>query len=96
LNKRAENSHQPTRQRERRMKKFKSPEQAQEFLSVFDPVACHFRTMRHRISADRNRQLTKAALNFLAQDSPPDKNSVNEQLRSITNGQRVGYHLSRC
>ena len=62
LNNRAENSHQPTRQRERRMKKFKSPEQAQAFLAVFDPVACHFRTMRHRISAERNRQLTKAAL----------------------------------
>jgi putative transposase len=64
LNNRAENSHQPTRQRERRMKKFKSSEQAQAFLSVFDPVACHFRTMRHRISAERNRKLTKAALEF--------------------------------
>jgi putative transposase len=64
LNNRAENSHQPTRQRERRMKKFKSPEQAQAFLSVFDPVACHFRTMRHQISAERNQKLIKAALIF--------------------------------
>jgi putative transposase len=44
LNSRAENSHQPTRQRERRMKRFKSPEQAQRFLSVFDPIAPYFRT----------------------------------------------------
>jgi putative transposase len=32
LNNRAENSHQPTRQRERVMRRFKSPEQAQRFL----------------------------------------------------------------
>jgi putative transposase len=32
LNNRAENSHQPTRQRERRMQRFKSPGQAQRFL----------------------------------------------------------------
>ena len=57
LNNRAENSHQPTRQRERRMKRFKSPEQAQRFLSVFDPIATHFRTHRHRIPAARNRAM---------------------------------------
>jgi putative transposase len=59
LNNRAENSHQPTRQRERRMKRFKSPQHAQRFLSVFDPVATHFRTHRHRISAARNRAMIK-------------------------------------
>ena len=57
LNNRAENSHQPTRLRERRMKRFKSPEQAQRFLSAFDPIATHFRTHRHRLSAARNRML---------------------------------------
>jgi putative transposase len=34
LNNRAENSHQPTRQRERRMQRFKSPGHAQRFLSA--------------------------------------------------------------
>src|ERR1041385_4165435 len=34
LNNRAENSHQPTRRRERQMKRFKSPRQAQRFLSA--------------------------------------------------------------
>src|SRR3954447_10152099 len=33
LNNRAENSHRPTRRRERQMQRFKSPEQAQRFLS---------------------------------------------------------------
>ncbi|MEY9748420.1 putative transposase [Bradyrhizobium japonicum] len=39
LNNRAENSHQPTRRRERIMKRFKSSHQAQRFLSVHDQVA---------------------------------------------------------
>ena len=39
LNNRAENSHQPTRRRERIMKRFKSPRQVQCFLSVHDQVA---------------------------------------------------------
>ena len=51
LNNRAENSHQPTRQRERRMKRFKSPEHAQRFLEVHDIVAAHFRPKRHLLSA---------------------------------------------
>jgi putative transposase len=39
LNNRAENSHEPTRRRERIMKRFKSKRQAQGFLSVHDQVA---------------------------------------------------------
>src|SRR6202521_5093364 len=39
LNNRAENSHQPTRRRERIMKRFKSPRQVQPFLSAHDQVA---------------------------------------------------------
>jgi putative transposase len=36
LNNRAENSHQPTRRRERQMKRFKSAGQVQRFLSAHD------------------------------------------------------------
>jgi putative transposase len=39
LNNRAENSHQPTRRRERIMKRFKSPRQVQRFLSIHDQIA---------------------------------------------------------
>jgi putative transposase len=39
LNNRAENSHQPTRRRERIMKRFKSTRQAQRFLTIHDQVA---------------------------------------------------------
>ncbi len=38
LNNRAENSHQPTRQRERQVKRFKSAGQAQRFLSAHDGI----------------------------------------------------------
>jgi putative transposase len=55
LNNRAENSHQPTRLRERRMRRFKSPEQAQRFLEVHDLVAPHFRPKRHLLSAAHYR-----------------------------------------
>jgi putative transposase len=51
LNNRAENSHQPTRQRERRMQGFKSPGHAQRFLSAHGPIASHFRPRRHRLPA---------------------------------------------
>jgi putative transposase len=51
LNNRAENSHQPTRQRERRMKRFQSPAHAQRFLERHDVLATHFRPKRHLLSA---------------------------------------------
>jgi putative transposase len=56
LNNRAENSHQPTRQRERRMQGFKSPGHAQRFLSAYGPIAQHFRPRRHLLSASAYRQ----------------------------------------
>jgi putative transposase len=51
LNNRAENSHQPTRQRERRMQGFKSPGHAQRFLAADGPIASHFRPRRHLLTA---------------------------------------------
>jgi putative transposase len=56
LNNRAENSHQPTRQREWRMQGFKSPGHAQRFLSAYGPIAQHFRPRRHYLSAQAYRQ----------------------------------------
>ena len=51
LNNRAENSHQPTRVRERVMKRFASPGQAQRFLFAFASIRQHFGPRRHLISA---------------------------------------------
>ena len=55
LNNRCENSHRPTRQREYRMQGFKSPGQAQRFLSAYGPIAQHFRPRRHLLSASEYR-----------------------------------------
>jgi putative transposase len=43
---RAENSHQPTRQRERAMKRFKSIRHAQRFLSAFSGISPYRRLYR--------------------------------------------------
>ena len=51
LNNRAENSHQPTRERERRMRRFKDPGHAQRFLAAYGPITSHFRPRRHRLPA---------------------------------------------
>ena len=51
LNNRAENSHRPTRRRERQMQRFKSPEQAQRFLSSHAMIYGHFRPRRHLMTA---------------------------------------------
>jgi putative transposase len=56
LNNRAENSHQPTRQRERRMGRFKSPSHAQRFLATYGPIMSHFRPRCHLFPARVYRQ----------------------------------------
>ena len=60
LNNRAENAHQPTRERERRMRRFKGPGHAQRFLAAYGPIASHCRPRRHRLTATAYRQ-TRAA-----------------------------------
>ena len=67
LNNRAENSHQPTRVRERQMKRFQSPERAQRFLSVFESINTPFRLRRHLLSATRHRQLLSKAFQLWSQ-----------------------------
>ena len=61
LNNRAENSHQPTRRRERQMKRFKSARQAQRFLSIHDPISNLFHLRRHQLNATSYRNARRAA-----------------------------------
>jgi len=56
-NNRAEVSHQPTRQRERQMRRFKSAKHAQRFLSVHGLVLNLFRVGRHLLRAVNHRTL---------------------------------------
>lgn len=56
VNNRAENSHQPTRERERRMRGFRRPERTQSFLSSFGPIRQHFALKRHLLRASLYRK----------------------------------------
>ena len=59
LNNRAENSHQPMRERERRMRRFKSARHAQRFVEVHGIIGSHFRPRRHLLAAADYRQLRR-------------------------------------
>ena len=61
-NNRAENSHQPTRRRERKMQRFKSAGSAQKFLSTHAAVYNTFNVQRHLTSAKSHRVLRAAAM----------------------------------
>ena len=61
-NNRAENSHQPTRRRERKMQGFKSAGSAQRFLSVHAATYNTFNVQRHLISAKTHRTFRASAM----------------------------------
>ena len=60
-NNRAEVSHQPTRQRERQMRRFTSAADAQWFLSMHGVVLNLFRVGRHLLRAVHHRLLRTSA-----------------------------------
>jgi len=55
VNNRAENSHQPTRRRERQMCGFRDARRTQAFLSSFGPIRQHFALPRHQMNAACHR-----------------------------------------
>jgi putative transposase len=61
LNNRAANSHQPTRVREKVMRRFKSAHHLQRFASVHDQVANLFMHYRYNANAQAKRQARKQA-----------------------------------
>ena len=69
LNNRAENSHRPTRRRERQMQRFKSSSQAQSFLSSHAFIYGHFRPRRHLLAARAYRQIRSDAFKIWHQET---------------------------
>ena len=61
-NNHVENSHQPTRRRERKMQRFKSSGLAQRFLSAHAAVFNTFNVQRHLTSASTHRTFRAAAM----------------------------------
>ena len=66
LNNRAENSHQPTRRRERIMKRFKSARHLQRFISIHDPIANLFHFPRNSMNATDYRALRSKTMSVWA------------------------------
>src|SRR4051794_31320554 len=67
LNNRVENSHQPTRRRERQMKRFKSARQAQRFLSARDQINNLFHLYRDHLPAAEYRAVRAQAFAIWAE-----------------------------
>ena len=63
-NNRAEVSYQPTRQRARQMRRFKSPRQVQRFLSAHSPINNLFRCGRHLTRAAHYRLFRERAFDL--------------------------------
>ncbi len=62
LNNRAENSHQPTREKERQMRGFKTPGYAQKFLSSMGAFLNLLKVKRYSVSAKEYRHKLKESL----------------------------------
>jgi putative transposase len=85
-NNRVENSHQPVRQRERGLQRFKSLRHAARFCSVFSMVCNQFRPGRHSLSAPNYRTVMRRRWRewdavsetaaFAAAASPPKRPSL--------------------
>src|SRR6202046_3892748 len=69
LNNRAEDSHRPTRRRERQMQRFQSPMQAQAFLSTHSFIYDPFHPRRHRMTARTYRFARTAAFRVWQQET---------------------------
>lgn len=65
-NNRAEQSHEPTRVRERGMRRFKSIAQAQNFVTTHASVSNLFNLGRHKVSAEQYRNLREDAFDVWA------------------------------
>jgi putative transposase len=69
LNNRAENSHRPTRRRERQMQRFKSSDRAQGFLSSHAFIHGHFHPRRHLMTANSYHAIRTEAFEIWQQET---------------------------
>ncbi|BBB62430.1 hypothetical protein UNDKW_4157 [Undibacterium sp. KW1] len=75
LNNRAELSYQPTRQRERQMRRFNSSGHAQRFLSAHGPINNAFRCQWNRLTAEQYRHVRKQAFSIWDEVTDVAKNA---------------------
>ena len=89
LNNRAENSHQPTRRRERQMKRFTSPRHAQRFLAAHDGINNLFHLRRHRRPAHQYRAARVQAFQTIAAVGPPEERTAKPSPAEVTGVARM-------
>ena len=87
-NNRVENSHQPTRRRERKMQGFKNPGSAQRFLSTHAAVYNTFNVQRHLTSAHTHRAFRASAMSTWRAAVAVARNYVKRRLRPFLAQQR--------
>ena len=86
LNNGAENSHQPTRRRERQMKQFKSAGQAQRFLSAHDQINNLFKLRRDHVTAQQHRASRTQTFQVWTKSVEWVGNKPHAQSRSTASG----------
>jgi putative transposase len=69
LKNRAENSHRPTRRRERQTQRFTSSDQARDFLSAHAFIHGHFHPRRHMLTANSYHAIRTEAFNISQQET---------------------------
>ena len=90
-NNRAENSHQPTRLRERVMRRFKSAGQAQRFLSVFGIITPHFWPSRHLCTDNAYREMmTRRFAAYISHCGSPTRRTRSVKRGSERRGSNSG------
>jgi putative transposase len=88
LNNRAENSHRPTRRRERQMQRFKSLDQAQTFLSAHAFIQGHFHPRRHLPTASAYRAIRDEAFDVWHQENCARLDARTATIRSSSSSVR--------
>jgi putative transposase len=89
LNNRAQNSHQPTRERERRNRGFLDPKRTPRFLSCFGPIRQHFALKRHLLRTSLFRKQTRSTVRHVARNHRSHPKSVPGFLRDALCCRRV-------
>lgn len=70
LNNRIEDSHRPTRRREKIIGRYKSARQSQRFLAAHDQINTTFKPRRYRLSATSYRHAGADAFELWTDDAP--------------------------
>jgi putative transposase len=96
-NDRAENSHQPTRRRERKMQRFKGSGSAQRFLSTHAAVYNAFNVQRHLKSRETHRTLRSGGARQPPQLDPKQVVSLSSSFtRERDNARAAAAACDRC